>query len=322
MNLKTCILTANDCYKKGTKIKNGKPVGILVHSTGANNKNVKRYVQPLPSYSDYAEIIADLGKNSYGNSWNNPSSVIGTNVCVHAFIGLNAKKEVVTYQTLPYDMCCWGCGSAPYDKNGKKLSSSRDPNFDHYGPSYNYNPQAHIQFEICEDNCKDKTYFDKAFKEAIEYCAYLCKEFHLTAKDICSHKESYQRGYGSNHGDPEHWMKNFGKDMNWFRAEVDKLLKAKEEPEKEPEEEPKKEELKKEEIKVEKDVIHYVQIGDEYPSIIKASKPCVAIWALRINSKIKKVGTKYTIQVAAKNKVEAEKVVAKLKGKGYKAFIL
>ena len=65
MKLKKCLLTANPCYKAGGKMT--KPVGILVHGTGANNKTLKRYVQPLPSDKDYATIIADLGRNLYGN---------------------------------------------------------------------------------------------------------------------------------------------------------------------------------------------------------------------------------------------------------------
>jgi len=43
MNLKKCILTENECYKRGNKIK---PIGFMLHSTGANNPNLKRYVQP------------------------------------------------------------------------------------------------------------------------------------------------------------------------------------------------------------------------------------------------------------------------------------
>ena len=43
MELRKCILTKNDCYKKGTKIT---PKGIVVHSTGANNPTLRRYVQP------------------------------------------------------------------------------------------------------------------------------------------------------------------------------------------------------------------------------------------------------------------------------------
>ena len=201
MNLKKCMLTANRCYKQNTKMTNNKPTGIVVHSTGANNKTIKRYVQPLKTDKDYSTIIEDVGKNLYGNHWNRSS----VDKCVHAFIGTNKNGDVVTYQNLPWDVCCWGCASG---KNG----------------SYNKNPNARIQFEICEDNTKNADYFDAAFKEAIELCAYLCEEYNIPVDKICSHKEAYKAGYGSNHGDPEHWMKNFGKDMAWFRDEVEKLL--------------------------------------------------------------------------------------------------
>ena len=104
MNLKQCLLTANSCYKKGTKMKNLQPTGIVVHSTGANNPYLKRYVQPLKTDANYKELMKDLGLNSYGNHWNEP----GRNACVHAFIGKTANKEIATYQTLPFTYCCWG----------------------------------------------------------------------------------------------------------------------------------------------------------------------------------------------------------------------
>lgn len=207
MTLKKCILTENDCFKKGTKIAGGKPTGIVVHSTGANNKAVKRYVQPLPSYPDYEEILEDLGKNAYGNHWNRNKEAMQRSSCVHAFIGTNAKNQIVTYQTLPFDICCWGVGS------GAK-------------GSYNYNPQARIQFEICEDNLSDEKYFTEVFAESFEFCAYLCKLYGFGVDKICSHAEAHKQGYGSNHGDCDHWLKKFGKDMNWYRAQVAALLKA------------------------------------------------------------------------------------------------
>lgn len=43
MNLRKCIFTQNACYKAGRKI-NVK--GIMVHSTGANNPWLRRYVAP------------------------------------------------------------------------------------------------------------------------------------------------------------------------------------------------------------------------------------------------------------------------------------
>ncbi len=207
MTLKKCILTANDCCKTGTKMTGGKPTGIVVHSTGANNKNIKRYVQPLESSSDYNEIIADLGKNKYANDWNRSAKEIGRSVCVHAFIGANAAGQVETYQTLPFDICCWGVGS------GSK-------------GSYNYNPTARVQFEMCEDDLTDEAYFNAVMKEAQEFCAYLCRMYGLTVDQISSHKESHAAGYGNNHGDPENWLTPFGKTMDWFRAEVQKQLDA------------------------------------------------------------------------------------------------
>ena len=89
--------------------------------------------------------------------------------------------------------------------------------------SYNYNPTGHIQFEVCEDNLKDEKYFNDCFNEAAEFCVYLCKLYSLDVNSIVGHHEAYLLGYASNHGDPEIWMKKFGKDMNWFR----KLVKEK-----------------------------------------------------------------------------------------------
>lgn len=93
------------------------------------------------------------------------------------------------------------------------------------GLSYNFNPNARIQFEICDDGYKDETYFNAAMKEAQEYCAYLCWKFKFDPlTQICSHYESYHAGYGCNHGDCDGWLEAFGKDMDWFRAEVKKIF--------------------------------------------------------------------------------------------------
>ena len=60
----------------------------MVHSTGANNPNLRRYVQPDDGV---------LGVNSNQNDWNRP----GLEVCVHAFLGLTQAGEVAAYQILP-----------------------------------------------------------------------------------------------------------------------------------------------------------------------------------------------------------------------------
>lgn len=185
MELYQCILTKNDCFKKHTPMT---PKGIVVHSTGANNPNLKRYIQPDDGI---------IGVNKNNNDWNRS----GVEKCVHGFIGKDKNGDVKCYQTLPFDIACWGCGA------GKK-------------GSFNYNPTGHIQFEICEDNLTNEDYFNKTFDLAAEFCAYLCQKFNLSVDSIVSHQEAAKLGYASNHNDPSKWLSNFGKDMNWFRSLV------------------------------------------------------------------------------------------------------
>lgn len=185
MNLNKLILTENACYKAGRKIT---VKGIMVHSTGANNPWLKRYVGPDDG---------KLGKNQYNNHWNtyHPG---GREVCVHGFIGKLADGTVATYQCLPWDHRGW-----------------------HAGGSAN---NTHIGFEICEDDLTDGAYFAKVYKEAVELCAYLCKQYGLTEKNIICHSEGYKQGVASNHGDVMHWFPKHGKSMDTFRAEVKALL--------------------------------------------------------------------------------------------------
>lgn len=176
--------TKNPSYTRNRAID---PIGILVHSTGANNKNLKRYV----------DAEERLGKNLYNNHWNKSDA----NKSVHAFIGYDKNNEVVVANTLPYDRACWGAGGG--DKG-----------------SANYNPQAHIQFEICQGSNTDEEYYWKAIAVAEEYCAHLCKQFGWGVDRITSHKEAHAAGLASNHGDPQSWMKHFGDDMDKFRSRV------------------------------------------------------------------------------------------------------
>lgn len=287
MVLKQCILTANDCYKKGTKMTGSKPTGIVVHSTGANNKNLKRYVQPLKTDADYDTIIADIGKNQYGNDWNRSASEMGRSVCVHAFIGVNAQGKVETYQTLPFDICCWGVGS------GTK-------------GSYNYNPQARVQFEMCEDGLTDATYFNAVMKEAQEFCAYLCKQYGFGVDKISSHHESYLAGYGGNHGDPENWLKPFGKTMDWFREEVQKLLDA---------------DKQTANTGTASTKLYRVQVG-AYSVKKYADAQLKKITAAGFDAYMVKVNSVYKIQVGAFSKKEnAQAMLKKITAAGFSAYI-
>lgn len=185
MNLKKLILTQNACFKAGRTIV---PKGIMVHSTGANNPTLKRYVGPDDGL---------LGKNEYNNHWNQDRPD-GRQVCVHAFIGKLADGTIATYQTLPWNHRGWHAGGSAND--------------------------THIGFEICEDALTDASYFNAAYKEAVELCVYLCKQYSLTEKNIVCHSEGYKLGIASNHADVMHWFPKHSKNMDSFRLEVSKLL--------------------------------------------------------------------------------------------------
>lgn len=180
--------TKNRCYKRATPANH---IGILVHSTGAVNRNLKRYV----------DAPDRLGINTNGNHWNKEKAT----KAVHAWIGYDKNQEVIVAEALPLDIACWGCGKA---KRG----------------SYNYNPVAHIQFEICQGSNSDSKYYWKAITVAEEYCAHLCRLYGWSAAQITSHKEAHTAGYASNHGDPQNWMVHFHDTMNKFRARVQARL--------------------------------------------------------------------------------------------------
>ena len=191
MNLNKLILTNNACFKAGKTII---PKGIMVHSTGANNPWLKRYVGPDDGR---------LGKNLYNNHWNQHKPD-GRYVCVHAFIGKLNDGTIATYQTLPWNHRGWHAGGKGND--------------------------THIGFEICEDGLKDTAYFNAVYKEASELCAYLCKQYGLTEKDIICHSEGYEQGIASNHADVMHWFPMHRKSMETFRADVGKLLASSSKP--------------------------------------------------------------------------------------------
>jgi len=210
MNLRQCFLTGNECYYISTKII---PKGVMVHSTGANNPRISRYVQPDDGY---------LGTNIYANHWNvfhpdgeniAPHSYIGEDgrcaicggrqVCAHAFIGRLENGDIATYQTLPWDVRGWHAGR----------SSGND---------------AYIGFEICEDALRDSSYFNLVYQEAVELTAYLCSLFRLNPLEegvVISHREGNLMGVASDHEDVEHWFSRFGKTMDNFRHDVKQKLK-------------------------------------------------------------------------------------------------
>lgn len=184
------LLTENDCYKAGRTIV---PKGVMVHSTGANNPNLRRYVPGN-------EVI---GYNTGGNDLNRDND----GVCVHAFIGKLADGSVGVVQTLPWNIRCGHCGS------GSKGSANN----------------THIAFEICEDGLQDASYFGAVYPAAVELTADLCKQYGLDPEAdgvVICHSEGHARGIASNHADVMHWFPKFGKTMDDFRADVARMMKG------------------------------------------------------------------------------------------------
>ena len=187
------FFTQSDCYQKGVR---QVPQGVQVHSTGANNPYLRRYVGPDDGL---------LGENPNGNTHNRP----GGNVCANAYIGKLQNGSVAVYQTLPWDYRCWLSGS---------------------GPNGNANKLGYIGFEICEDDTENEQYFDQAVRGvAVLLTAYLCQEFGFSpwealtetpsdpAYAVMDHGSLHRAGLASNHGDIGLWLKKFGYTFSDFR---------------------------------------------------------------------------------------------------------
>lgn len=207
-----CMLKNSACYKGTTTMV---PRGVLWHDTDGGNPLISRYVQPMETDDNYAEMMALLGDNPYDNDWNHKYRKAGVN----CFIGKLADGSVATVQTMEWNKKPWGCGS------GSKGSLNN----------------THIQFEICDDGYKSREYFETVYKEACEITAYLCQMYDLDPLGtflyngievpvITSHAESHDLKLGGNHGDPLKWMKKYGKTMDDARRDVAALMGKKVEP--------------------------------------------------------------------------------------------
>ena len=193
MKFFTQILKNNDCYKAG---KTFIPRGVMIHSTGANNPHLSRYV---PGNDE-------IGRNTGGNHWD----MSGTTACVHAFVGKLADGSVGVVQTLPWNRRGWHAGKG-------SCGSAND---------------THISFEICEDGLQDASYFSAVYQAAVELTADLCKQYGLDPEVdgvVICHSEGHAREIASNHADVMHWFPIHGKSMDTFRADVTRVMEGEEE---------------------------------------------------------------------------------------------
>lgn len=204
-----CMQTQSKCYK-GTKPM--KVLGVLWHSTGANNPWLSRYVQPSDDAPDRAQMLVLIGTNKYGNDINHKTD---RSMGVNAWIGKLADGSVATVQAMPWNWAPWGCGA------GDKGSCNN----------------GWIQFEICEDALTDAAYAMAAYDEACQLTAYLCRLYgidpHGTVRykgvdvpTILDHRTSHLLGLGSNHGDIANWFPSYGKNMATVRDDVAAIMQS------------------------------------------------------------------------------------------------
>ena len=200
MKLYRQFLTRNSCFAAGEQLQ---PIGVMVHSTGANNPRLSRYVPGN----------AEIGVNNAGNHWDQSNvewkkkygAVL--NKCVHGFIGLTYDGQIAVVQTLPWDMRGWHAGM--YAGNNR-----------------------YIGFEICEDGLADPDYFRATRDAAVELTAMLCRMFGwdpMAPGVVICHAEGYKLGVASNHADVLHWWELFGYDMDMFRRDVAAKMREEEE---------------------------------------------------------------------------------------------
>lgn len=190
--------TAADAYNENAP---QQQTGVQVHSTGANNPRLSRYVQPDDGR---------LGNNANRNSHNRPD----LDVCANAYVGRLSDGTVAVYQALPWDYRAWLSGKG---KNG------------------NANRMGYIGFEICEDGLADEAYFrDAVMGKSVLLTAHLCtvmgvkpdtiiKAFGGASPEalaVMSHAELHDCGLASNHGDIDHWLERYGLTMDDYRAAV------------------------------------------------------------------------------------------------------
>lgn len=169
------------------------PKGAVLHSIGT----------PQPS----AKVIADY--------FDNPN--------VEASVHRVLQADGQCYQLAPDNFRMWHAGGTA--NNTHMGIEMTEPDCISYDANNGY--KVHIK-----DRAKALDHVVKTYACAVELFSDLCIRYNWDPlKDgvILSHKECYERGIGSNHGDPEHLWDALGTGytMNTFRAAVAKRVKEK-----------------------------------------------------------------------------------------------
>ncbi len=135
MEIRQYYLTNNDCHRLGRPLI---PKGVIVHTTGAVNPFLSRYI---------GSGRWNTSDNPLRNDWNHPNVL----KCVHAMIGKDKFGS---------------CGNLP--------DTSRDMRGWHAG--HKIGNDTLIGFEILEDT-GDPEYFQTVWDYAIDLCVFLAKTY-------------------------------------------------------------------------------------------------------------------------------------------------
>ena len=117
------LFTVNRSATKPTPLQ---PSGIVVHSTGVNQKKISAYWRQFNTTTISASV--------------------------HGFIGLDDSGNLCYQQTLPYEIRCWGCGSGQngsFNASHIQFEICEDVN-DEAWTRLSYN----AAIEICAELCK------------------------------------------------------------------------------------------------------------------------------------------------------------------------
>lgn len=183
-------LKKNRCYLAGRRLE---VKGIMLHSVGCAQPKAVVFIR----------------------NWDDKKC----GVCVHGFIDGN---DGTVYQTLPWVMRGWHCGSG---RNGSG-------NGTHIG--IEMCEPAGVRYTdgrafVCTDLAGARECVKRTYGAAVEVFAGLCMEYELDPLEdgvVISHAEGHERGIASNHGDPEHLWRGLGMGytMDGFRRDVKRKM--------------------------------------------------------------------------------------------------
>ncbi len=191
---KAYVKNVNQADSRYTEFQRLGPSGAVLHSIGTP--------QPL------GKPIADY--------FNSPD--------VEASVHMILQADGLCFRLAPDNFRMWHAGGTANNTHiGVELT---EPDCISYDANNGY--KVHIK-----DRAKALDHVVKTYACAVELFSDLCIRYNWDPlKDgvILSHKECYERGIGSNHGDPEHLWDALGTGytMDTFRAAVAKRIKGKE----------------------------------------------------------------------------------------------